>query len=207
MSDADRWVRWLGAAAVVGSALFLLSLALQAFVPQPDSYQFDPALTSPQFLREAVAPTLTVVALLTHLGALAGVRRRARATPDRERSLPARLGWGATTAGVALAIVGYGGLFTLGQGPGTGSVIAGAGFALLTLLAVAILGVGAGIWGVAHLVADGRRIERVWGALLLSVPVVGVVGTIADLGTFASAPYAIAFAVVGYDLWTRPAGA
>lgn len=202
--DGPDWIRWSGPLAVLGSALFLGSLVIQAVVAEPDSYQFDPALTSAQFLRDAVAPAMTVGGLASHLVLLVGTWLGDGLGDAAPAGGLAWLGRAGTTAGVAITLAGYAGLFTLGQGTGAGAALGGAAFAILTLVGVATLGLGLAAWGVALLRSAATRRLRAVGGLLLAVPFVGVVGMLVDLGVaneFVPAPYAVAFALLGYDRW------
>ncbi|MFC7166692.1 hypothetical protein [Halospeciosus flavus] len=77
LPGADR-TALLGAAAVLGSLCLVVSAGGEALFPVPDSYQFDPALTSPQFVRERVLPLVTFAGAGGHLAGLLGARRRDR---------------------------------------------------------------------------------------------------------------------------------
>lgn len=194
--------RLLGAAAVVGSALFVVSLYLQASVPVPDSHQFDPALTSPQGLRDVVAPALTLLGLAGHLAGLGGAWRRDRGTFGTLHDV----GAAATGGGLLLAMLGYGGVFATGSGTDLAAVLGAAVFALVALLSVVVVGVGVLVLGVAT--ARGpRRADLAVGALLAVAPLAGVAASLVSLGEWApmaNAPYAVAFAALGADLAWSP---
>ncbi|WP_255151446.1 hypothetical protein [Halorarius halobius] len=185
--------RLVGAAAVVGSVALLASTAIQAMVPVPDAYQFDPALTDPQSLRNTVAPGLTLAGIATHV-ALLFVRAGA------ESGL--RL-WGRriTLFGLVGAFVGYAGLFAFDAGVGPLAGIVAGLFALLALVTVGVAGLGVGLYGVA-LLRDDRRIDRGAGALLLLAPLLGGAITVLDVGFWLpTAVYAAGMALLGYAGW------
>lgn len=194
--------RLFGLAAAVGSVAVLASLALQAVVPVPDSHQFDPALTAPQGLRDTVAPALTVAGIAGYLGGLYAAGHRDRSTFGRVHFAGAV----ATGAGLALAVVGYAGLFLTDTATGSVGILVGALSALVVVLALGVTGVGTGLLGVA-LARGPRRVDRLLGGLFLAAPLLAVGASLVDLGPWsplAAAPAAVAFAALGLDVYRRP---
>lgn len=195
--------RLVGAVAVLGSVALVASAAIQAAVPAPDAYQFDPALTGPQTLRETVAPGLTLAGVAAHVALLL-----ARAGGETTLRL-----WGRRVAivGLVAAFVGYAGLFSFDTGVGSLAGIAAGLFALLALVAVGIAGVGVGLYGVA-LLRDDPTLERAAGAVLVLTPLSAAAVFLPDLGfSLSTVVYATGMALLGYHGWQageeRAAGA
>lgn len=194
--------RLLGLGGVAGGVLLVASLWIQVTVPAPDSYLFQPALTSDQGLLATVAPSLTVVGLLASAGCVVAAERRDRATFGRLH----RVGGLATVGGLAVAAVGYAGLSLTDTATGSLGIVGGLAFAVLALVGVAVGGVGTGVLGVARLRGPRRR-DRVVGGLLVAGPVLvglAMVAGVGDLSELATAPVAVAYAALGVDVVRQP---
>lgn len=195
MSSLRGREREVAAAAIVGSVALVASVAIQAVVPRPDAFQFQPALTGPQTLHETVAPGLTLLGLATHAALLHLLRPRDVGRGRR---------WGRRIALVGLvgAFIGYAGLFWYDTAIGSFSTIAAGLFALIALIATGLTGVGVGVLGVALLRRDAV-VERGAGTLLMLTPVAGVAGAWLDpVGwSIPTVVYAAGIATLGYDAW------
>lgn len=193
MRELRKRRRVVGAVAILGSLALLASTAIQATVTAPDAYQFNPALTGPQGLRETVAPGLTLAGITAHVALLlaqGGDESRLRA-------------WGRRVAAVGLtfAFVGYAGLFSFDTAIGSLVSLAAALFALLAVGAVGVAGLGIGLYGIA-LVRTGATADRVAGILFIAAPLVGLVSFWDQIGwSVPTVAYAAGMAVLGYDCW------
>lgn len=202
---ADR-TALLGAAAVLGSLCLVVSAGGEALLPVPDSYQFDPALTSPQFVRERVLPLVTLAGASGHLAGLLGARRR-----DREGAgVGWFAGWWLTAAGLVAVGAATATMALLGPAGVSAAIFLELGLALGYLLALVLVGVGITVFGVTVLRRATSPLERVSGALFLLTPVALAAWYVVNLGRLGwvtGLPYPLGWVTLGVDLWRRPADA
>ncbi|MFB6105536.1 MAG: hypothetical protein ABEJ70_01055 [Halobacteriaceae archaeon] len=198
-----RTVRALALAAVVGSVCYLVGAVGDAVVPVPDSYLFDPPITSPQFVRDTVLPLLTVAGVASHLGGAVAWRARDRSRYGRLWAA----GWWLAAAGLAFATLGL--LGFLLNGGGQRGLVVPLLSALSLLVGTALAGVGMLVLGAATVRRPATDRARAVGAAFVVAPVVGVVLLPVDVegvvGELTMLPYAAAWAALGYALWTAPA--
>lgn len=206
-----RTTRVLGALAAVGGLL-----AIVVWVPPRwygsttgDSYVFDPPTFSPLWVERTLVPLLTVLASALLVAGLVALVVRDRPVAGRLRRLG---GYVAVVGVVALGLAEV--VFAVVGGAAAGgaddlTAILGVLFGLL------VGGVGA-VLALAGMVALGvgyrRAGRRVVGSALVAGPLltVGVLALffVVDAGGLGTpllvAPAALAFVVVGYELWTHP---
>lgn len=192
MSPLDGRRRHVGLAAILGSVALVASVLLQATVPAPDAYQFQPALAGPQRLRETVAPALTLAGIAGH-AALLVVRGGGSALRLWSRRV--------AVLTLVLSFVGYAGLFAFDAAVGSLATIAAALFGLLAVIAVGVTGIAVAALG-ASLARAEPPVERAGGLLLLATPVVGLVGYVGAVDwPLPVLVYAAGMALLGYDCW------
>lgn len=185
--------RLVSAVAILGSLALVASTTVQATVPAPDAYQFNPALTGPQGLRETVAPGLTLTGIVAHVALLL-----ARGGSESRLRL-----WGRriTAVGLTFAFIGYAGLFSLDTAVGSLASLVAALFALLAVGAVGVAGLGVGLYGIGLFRTDATM-KRVAGLMLIATPLVGIAGVWDQISwSVPTVVYAIGMAVLGYDCW------
>lgn len=165
-----------------------------------DSYVFDPQPLSPMWIERELVPVLTVIALFCLTIGLLGLVLRDWSSFGRVRR------WG----GVG-SILGLGGLsvavpvflYASRGNPGIGAIVVLGAFAGGAISAL-ILALGLLLLGYGYRAQNRERIGYAFLGVLIAVPVLGFFAPSPYDSLLASIPVAIAWVIVGHDLWNNP---
>ncbi|MFW6384729.1 MAG: hypothetical protein ACOCY7_01180 [Halodesulfurarchaeum sp.] len=199
--DPDR-EKLFGGLAILGGVLsVIVSVPSSWYGLRPrDSYVFDPQPLSPMWIERELVPVLTVIAIVALLIGLLGLVVRDWSTFGRVRrwgGVGSILGLGGLT--VAVPVI----LYASRGRPGVGAIVVLGAFAGGVISAL-FLALGLLLLGYGYRAQHRERIGYAFLGVLVVVSVLGFFAPSPYDSLLASLPVAIAWVIVGHDLWNNP---